>query len=167
MIDMRSLTLVMAATTLAAQCQDSTDAVLPDAAEIASYYASDQGLEAALTGNVATINVAQSAQQLRRGGALWAKVGPYVFLFTDQTQQLLIDYPGLAGVRVVTRVGQTDVANALLLRDELNDVLWRRAKNIAGQARRDGTERVRLLEELVAWGEARTEFEYNSRYTRR
>jgi hypothetical protein len=49
----------------------------------------------------------------------------------------------------------------------LSDVLWRRGKNIAGQARRDGTDRVRLLEELVAWGEAHTEFEYNERYTRR
>jgi len=167
MIDMRSLTLVMAATTLAAQCPDSSEAGLPSASDVAGYYASDRGLEATVNGNVATIYVAQSAQQLRRGGALWAKVGPYVFLFTDETQQLLTDYPGLAGVRVVTRVGEAEVANALLLRNELNDVLWRRAKNIAGQARRDGTERVRLLEELVAWGEAHTEFEYNSRYTRR
>ena len=39
--------------------------------------------------------------------------------------------------------------------------------NIAGHARRDGTDRVTLLEDLVRWGEHHTTFEYNERYTRR
>ena len=67
----------------------------------------------------------------------------------------------------MTRVGEARVVSALLHRAELSGTLWRRSMNIAGQARRDGTRRVTLLEGLVDWGEAHTEFEYNSRYTRR
>jgi hypothetical protein len=52
----------------------------------------------------------------------------------------------------------------LLTRDELSGVLWRRSLNIAGQARRDGTERPALLEDLIRWGEEHTEYEYSARY---
>jgi stage III sporulation protein SpoIIIAA len=90
-----------------------------------------------------------------------------VFVFSEETHQLFLDYPGLAGVRVVTSVGGAQVASALLERETLSDVLWRRSLNIAGKARRDGTERVTLLQDLVRWGEDRTEYEYNPRYTRR
>ena len=103
---------------------------------------------------------------LRRGGSLWAKVGPYIFVFSDETHQLFQDYAGLAGVRVVTTVGGVRVASVLLARETLSDVLWRRSLNIAGKARRDGTEQVTLLQDLVRWGEDRTEYEYNPRYTR-
>ena len=113
------------------------------------------------------LRLPQDGQQIRRGGALWARVGPYIFLFTAETHRLFQDYPGLAGVRVVTRVGESEVARALLRRDELSEVLWRRSMNISGQARRGGTHRVTLLEDLVDWGEAHTAFEYNGRYTRR
>jgi len=150
-----------------AGCEGPSELTLPDAEEVESYYESQEGLDAELVGNVAVITVAQSARQLRRGGTLWAKVGPYVYLFTEETFQLLEDFPGLAAVRVVTRVGGTEVANALLARDELTGVLWRRSLNIAGQARRDGTDRVTLLEDLVEWGEAHTDFTYNTRYTSR
>ena len=51
-------------------------------------------------------------------------------------------------------------------RDALSEVLWRRSLNIAGLARRDGSERVTLLQDLVRWGETHTEFEYNPRFTR-
>jgi hypothetical protein len=140
---------------------------LPDAGQVATYYDYEAGLETRVVGNVAVITVTQSAQQLRRGGSLWAKVGPYVFLFTEETRQLFEAFPGLAGVRVITTVGTAEVANALLLREELSGVLWRRSLNIAGLARRDGTTQVTLLEDLVEWGETHTEFEYNTRYTRR
>lgn len=150
-----------------AGCGGPSDLALPKAEDVESYYESQTGLEAELVGNVAVITVAQSPLQLRRGGSLWAKVGPYVYIFTEETYQLLEDYPGLAAVRVVTRVGGAEVANALLLRDELSGVLWRRSLNIAGQARRDGTGRVTLLEDLVEWGEEHTEFTYNTRYTSR
>lgn len=152
---------------LVSGCQRERDVTLPDAGEVATYYDYDAGLEAEVVGNVAVITVTQSAQQLRRGGSLWARVGPYVFLFTEETRQLFEDFPGLAGVRVITTVGSAEVANALLLREELSGVLWRRSLNIAGRARRDGTTRVTLLEDLVDWGETHTEFQYNNRYTRR
>jgi hypothetical protein len=56
------------------------------------------------------------------------------------------------------------VAHATLTRDQLSGVLWRRSLNIAGQARRDGTERPALLEDLIRWGEQHTEYEYSTRY---
>lgn len=148
-------------------CVGATEGPLPSAGEVESYYDYDAGLTAEIVGNVAVLTVQQSAQQLREGGRLWAKVGPYIFLFTSETRQLLEDFSGLAGVRVITRVGDAEVANALLVADELPDVLWRRSLNIAGKARRDGTDRMTLLEDLVEWGEAHTEFTYNERYLRR
>ena len=148
-------------------CAEPANPTLPTAEQIASHYEYDGTLEAEVSGNVAVVNVTQSSQQLRRGGTLWAKVGPYVFLFTDETYQLLEDFPGLAAVRVVTHApGGDEVARAMLARDELSEVLWRRSLNIAGQARRDGSERVTLLEDLVRWGEEHTEYEYSSRYVR-
>ena len=68
---------------------------------------------------------------------------------------------------ITTAPGGTEVARATLLRSSLNDLTWRRALNIAGLARRDGTEQLTLLEDLIGWGEDRTEFEYNPRYTSR
>lgn len=147
-------------------CAERADP-LPSAAEVESYYDSESELTAEIDGNVAVIRVEQSARQLREGGRLWAKVGPYIFLFAEETRRLFEDFPGLAGVRVITRVGGAEVANALLTADELSDVLWRRSLNIAGRARRDGTNRMTLLEDLVEWGEAHTEFTYNERYMRR
>lgn len=149
-------------------CAPSSELALPDAETVAAYYSYDGSLEARLNGNVAEITVAQPAAQLRRGGALWARVGPYVLLFTEETHRLLEENPGLAGVRVITRVEDgPEVARALLIRGELSGVLWRRSLNIAGRARREGTERPTLLEDLVRWGEDHTEFEYNPRYTAR
>jgi len=148
-------------------CQESGDLAVPTGSEVQAYYAYEGRLSAEVTGNVATVSVSQDPQLLRRGGALWAKVGPYVFVFSEETRQLFLDYPGLAGVRVVTSVGGAQVASVLLARETLSDVLWRRSLNIAGKARRDGTERVTLLQDLVRWGEDRTEYEYNPRYTRR
>ena len=125
------------------------------------------GLSATVSGNVAEITITQAARQLRRGGTLWAKVGPYVLLFSEETEDLFRDYPGLAGVRVITvSPDGAEVARALLARDSLNDITWRRARNICGLARRDGTRRPSLLESLVEWGEDHTEFTYNSRFIR-
>jgi len=160
---------VLVAVTLAsAACPEAQDLTLPPADAVAGYYSYEGKLEANLSGNVAEVVVTQPASQLRRGGALWARVGPYVVLFTDDTQRLLEDYPGLAGVRVITRVaGGPEVARALLTRDALTGVLWRRSLNIAGKARLEGTDKPALLEDLVRWGEDHTQFEYNPRYTGR
>ena len=161
------LLVTIAAAVGSAGCESAQSATVPTAEQVEAYYDSELDIDVEVTGNVATITVSQDPAQIRRGGSLWAKVGPYVFLFTEETQSLFRDHPGLAGVRVVTRVGDAEVARALLGRDELTDVLWQRGKNIAGRARRDGSSQVTLLEDLVEWGETRTEFEYNSRFTSR
>ncbi len=144
-----------------------TDLSLPSDDAIVEAFQSERPLSSEVTGNVAVLYVEQSFQQLRRGGTLWAKVGPYIFLFSEEAQGLFEAYPGLGGIRVETRVGEATVATALLTRDELSDLQWRRSLNIAGLARRDGTNRMTLLEDLVRWGEDHTTYEYNERYTRR
>jgi hypothetical protein len=150
-----------------AGCESSTEGALPSAEQVGSSYQYAGGVQAEIVGNVAVVLVPQSAQQLRRGGKLWAKVGPYIFLFSEETRLLFEEYAGLAAVRVITTVGDAEVANAMLLADELPEILWRRSLNIAGHARRDGTERMTLLEDLVDWGEAHTEYTYNKRFISR
>jgi hypothetical protein len=148
-------------------CQEQ-DLTVPTAEEAAEYYTAVTDLSVEMAGNVAEVTVVQSTAQLRRGGSLWARVGPYIYLFSEGTRDLFVDFPGLAAVRVITTTsGGTEVARATLLRTTLNELTWRRALNIAGLARRDGTERVTLVEDLVQWGEDRTEHEYNPRYVRR
>jgi len=164
---MRAVLALLAGTVLAA-CEEPVDLTLPTAEAVESSYEYAGGLEADINGNVAVLTVVQSSQQLRRGGTMWAKVGPYIFLFTEETHALFEAYPGLAGVRVVTRVrGGSQVASAVLGRSDMTGVQWRRALNIAGQARRDGTHSLTLLESLIRWGEDHTDFEYNSRFTSR
>ncbi len=161
----RALVVALSAWAFVA-CGPQTEAVMPSAAEVAAYYSYEGGVKAALNGNVAEITVAQPANQLRRGGALWAKVGPYILLFSDETRHLLDENPAVAGVRIITTVaGGPEVARALVSRTELSDLQWRRALNIAGRARKEGTERPTLLEDLVRWGEEHTEYEYNRRFT--
>lgn len=140
---------------------------LPTAEDVVAVYESTREIEAEIVGNVAVLRIEQDPLQLRRGGSLWAKVGPYIFLFSAETRDLFVTYPGLAAIRVITTVGQSEIANAILVADELTDVLWRRSLNIAGLARRDGTTRLTLLEDLVEWGESHTDFTYNERYTNR
>ncbi len=154
---------------LAGACAEEAELAVPSAEAVASYYDYESGrLEARISGNVAEITVTQPASQLRRGGTMWAKMGPYVLLFTEETWKLFQDYPGLAAVRVVTRVARgPEVARAMLARDELSGVLWRRSLNIAGKARKYGSDRMTLIEDLIEWGEDHTTFEYNPRYTAR
>jgi hypothetical protein len=147
---------------------EPAELTLPTVEEVEATYAYSGQIVATISGNVVELEVYQPSRQLRRGGALWAKVGPYVFLFSEETRQLFETHNGLAAVRVVTKApGGREVARATLVRDELNDVTWRRALNISGLARRDGTEQPTRLGDLVQWGEDHTEFEYNPRYTRR
>ena len=142
--------------------------VVPTAEQVASHYASTSRLSVEMSGNVAEVTVVQDEGQLRRGGSLWARVGPYIYLFSPPHQEAFAAYSGLAAVRVITTApGGTEVARATLLRATLNDLTWRRALNVAGLARRDGTEQLTLLEDLIRWGEDHTEYEYNPRYTRR
>lgn len=158
---------VLVAALAASACSAAGGRALPSEEDVLSYYTTEREVRAEIVGNVAVLSVAQDAQQLRRGGNLWAKVGPYVFLFSEETKQLLEDYEGLGGVRVTTTVGRAEVASALLAHAELNDVLWARSLNIAGKARLGGTNRMTLVEDLVDWGEAHTEYTYNETYTNR
>lgn len=159
-----SLGAAMAVAVTLAACQ-AEELAVPTGEEAAAYFAAVPSASVEMSGNVAEVTVTQPASQLRRGGSLWARVGPYIYLFSDATRSLFTDFPGLAAVRVITETaGGTEVARATLARNTLNDLTWRRALNVAGLARRDGTERVTLLEDLVEWGEDRTEFEYNPRY---
>ena len=118
-----------------------------------------------MRGNVAELRVYQSRRNLERGGELWAKVGPYVYLFSPGTRDLFSEEPGLAAVRVVTLAPDgEEVARATLTRGTLNSLTWRRALNVAGLARRDGTQRPTRLEDLVEWGEDHTDYRYSPRY---
>jgi hypothetical protein len=151
---------------LTSGCEEQ-ELTVPSAKQVEAAFSYDGSLSAEMNGNVAEVRVSQSDRDLRRGGTLWAKVGPYVVLFSEESERLFLEYPGLAGIRVITTTsGGTEVARALLPRDGLNDLTWRRALNIAGLARRDGTRRPTLLEDLVRWGEDHTDFEYNPRYTK-
>ncbi len=145
---------------------EEVDLALPSDTEAGAHYASSSDLTVRVSGNVVELTVDQPIRQVRRGGSLWAKVGPYIYLFSSETETLLREYPGLSGVRVITRTGLNDVevARAFLHRDSLNELTWRRARNIAGKARTQGTRRPVLLEDLVEWGQDHTEFGYSKEF---
>jgi hypothetical protein len=138
----------------------------PSAAEVEPYYATYSGLDSIrLSGNVVEVHVEQPYDQLQRGGSLWARVGPFVYLMTPSTRSVFEAFPGVAAVRVVTHLpGGTEVARAMLRRDAMSDVLWRRTLNILGTALEGGRENPRKLEQLTEWGEEHTEFRYNPDY---
>lgn len=139
---------------------------MPTEAEAMAFYSEHGGVErVGLNGNVVEVDVRQPESQLRRGGTLWAKVGPYITLLSPSTRDLLRAYPGVAAVRVTTVAHEGEsVARAMLLRDTLNGLLWRRTLNIHGHAVQQGTERPTRLDDLVAWGEEHTEHWYNPGY---
>jgi hypothetical protein len=144
------------------------DLSLPDSATVATYY-ERHGFEAAYrySGNVLEIVVQQPPDQLRRGGALWARVGPYVYLFTPATRDLLEAHHGIAAVRAITMVGNVEVARALLVRDSLNELSWRRAVALLGTALDQGTQRPATMDALARFGEEHTTYEYNPAYVPR
>ncbi|NLG63959.1 MAG: hypothetical protein GX539_17095 [Candidatus Cloacimonetes bacterium] len=142
------------------------DLSLPSAEDVAQLYAR-QGVDAdvALSGNVVEIRVTQDWRQLQRGGSLWARVGPYIYVFSPATKELFETWGGVAAVRAITVTANgEEVARALLPRDALNDVTWRRSLNLLGTALQQGTERPSRLEDLVEWGEEYTEHQYSPEY---
>lgn len=138
----------------------------PTAEEVAPLYDDHAGVAGVeMNGNVVELRVRQPFRQIERGGSLWARVGPYVYLFTPATREVFETFPGVAAVRVITVLPSGDeVARATLARDRLSDVRWRRSLNLLGRALREGRESPRRLEELTEWGEDHTEFRYNDRY---
>jgi hypothetical protein len=139
---------------------------VPDEAEVAAYYREHNAIaHVELHGNLVEVAVIQPYDQIRRGGSLWAKVGPYVYVFSPATRDLLREHPGVAAVRVVTQTPDgREVARATLMRDALSEFGWRRAQNLLGHALHEGTQRPRRLEQLVEWGEEHTEYRYGEAF---
>lgn len=149
-----------------AGCVPAADTSLPAPADLQGTFG--PRIELHLNGNVVEVQVSQSPEQLRRGGPIWAKAGPYIYLFTPQTQSMFDDYGGVGGVRVTTIDGRDRlIARALLQRAQLNSVAWRRAINVSGRARLEGTTRPGTMVALIEYGEENTEFEYSARYVTR
>lgn len=145
---------------------DSPDFTLPPVEAVDSVYA-DHGLgvEVQFSGNVVELRAVQPRAQLRQGGALWARVGPYIYLLTPATEAVFETWDGVAAVRAITLTASGDeVARATLLRTTFAEPQWRRATNLLGRAVREGTERPSRIEALVHFGEDHTEHEYNPRY---
>src|SRR5690606_28293580 len=83
------------------------DLTLPTDAEAAAFYSSHGSIEqVAVNGTIVEVRVRQPESQLRRGGTLWAKVGPSVYLFSPDTEALFQSYNGVAAVRVTTYTGK-------------------------------------------------------------
>jgi hypothetical protein len=149
-----------------AGCLPTADTSLPRPTELEGLFGPRSDLR--LNGNVVEVQVAQSPEQLRRGGPIWAKAGPYIYLFTPQTKSIFDDYGGVGGVRVTTNDGRDRmIARALLHRSTLNSVTWQRAINVSGRARIEGTTRPNTMVDLIEYGEENTEFEYSGRYVAR
>jgi hypothetical protein len=139
--------------------QPDREWVLPDPAEVASWYG--EGTEAHFDGNLLEIRGTIDPEFLRRGGRLWARSGPYFYLFNVHIYQLLIDYPDIAAVRAtaLTESGQ-ELAVATLPRDEMNEPRWQEAMARVAIAQRDGTDNPRMVDRLIQFGEEHTEFSY-------
>jgi hypothetical protein len=157
------LGLLIVALTGAGGCEAEPLRELPSEAALDSVYG--ERVDISLNGNVVELVVTQDSDQLSRGGSVWAKAGPYIYLFTPQTQELLQAYGGIGGVRVTTldANGQL-IARALLERGALNSVTWPGAINVAGRARVEGTQRPQTMVNLAEYGEEHTSFEYSQRY---
>ncbi|TVP43953.1 MAG: hypothetical protein EA350_12635, partial [Gemmatimonadales bacterium] len=126
----------------------------PGADDVRPFYTYGGDFDVEIVGNVARVTFTVDPAPFERGGDLWAKGTPYLFLFSQGTKDALDTFPGLGGVRVVTvHPGGDVMAEALLVRGRLNDYTWRQALNVAGQARRDATTRPGRMRDLVEWGE--------------
>lgn len=146
-------------------CEEEPEQKLPAAEQLEGLYGPGVALE--LKGNVVDVIVRQPADQLRRGGATWAKVGPYIYLFSPQTQKLFEEFAGLGGVRVTTVDGRDRlVARAMLPQGTLNSVTWKKAVGLAGRARLEGTQRPTYILELIDYGEDLVDHEYGSNYVK-
>jgi hypothetical protein len=133
--------------------------VLPDAAEVAAWYG--EGAEAHFDGNRLEIRGTIDPDYLRRGGRLWARSGPYFYLFNVHIHQLLVDYPDIAAVRAIalTPSGE-ELAVATLARGGMNEPRWQEAMARVAIAQRDGTRNPRVVEQLIQFGEDHTEYSY-------
>lgn len=165
----RAALVVLFATLLLAGCDKifppRADLTLPELEDVQETY-QRHGITAEFrySGNVLEMVVEQPADQLRRGGPLWARVGPYIYVFSPGTRELFERYPGLAGVRVITMTGREEVARAMLVRDALNEYSWPRSRALLAEALDQGTSRPSTMNSLMQFGEQHTQHQYNPRY---
>lgn len=132
---------------------------MPPIAEVQSAYG--EAVEAEISGNLVRLHVPMPSG-FERGGTLWARSGPYFYLFTTATRDLLTAYPDVAAVEVVASTAEgEEVARARLLRSTLNAITWPHAIAYASQAQAEGTASPRFVDRLVRYGEDNTEYEYD------
>lgn len=162
----RAFTVLLAGTVIAlAACAGSDELRLPADSDLTGLYG--EGPTVSLNGNVVDVEVYQSGDQLRRGGATWAKVGPFIYLFSPQTKDVFESWSGVGGVRVTTVDGRGRmVARAMLPRSTLNSLTWPRAINLVAKARLEGTQRPSYILDLIEYGEETAEYEYSTRYVK-
>lgn len=157
--------LLVAGAMMPVACRPRENVTLPTASVLDTVYG--RAVDVSLNGNVVEVRLTQDAEQLRRGGSVWAKAGPYIYLFTPQTRDLLVNFGGIGGVRVTTLDGSGDlVARALLERGTLSSITWKKAINTAAQARVNGTKRPQTMVDLAEYGEEHTNYEYGRKYIR-
>jgi len=160
-----TLALLVAAAATFTACDRPEELRLPTEADLAGLYG--DGPKVSLNGNVVDVEGYQAADQLRRGGATWAKVGPFIYLFSPQTQDIFESWSGVGGVRVTTTDGRgRRVARAMLPRGTLNGLTWPRAINLVGKARLEGTRRPSYMLDLIEYGEETADYEYSTRYVK-
>jgi hypothetical protein len=167
---MRHAAVLLAAAMFVSGCDRifprKPDMTLPPIADVRGAY-KEQGFRGTVTldGNIVHLRVEQDVEHLRRGGTLWARVGPYIFLFSPATKRILETWPGIAAVRVVTVLPDgTEIARATVAQGALREGEWRRSHNLLGHALQSGTEKPRHIDDLVRWGEQHTKYRYNPRF---
>lgn len=142
--------------------EDERAPVMPEVAEVEAAYGDAASAE--VSGNLLRVTVPMP-EGFERGGSLWARSGPYFYLFTTATRDLFGTYPDLAAVEVVATTPEgEEVARARLLRTTLNEITWQRAIAYASRAQAEGTESPRHVDRLVRLAEDHTEYEYNPDY---
>jgi hypothetical protein len=157
--------VVLALSLLLTACPADRPPEMPQAEEAAERYG--PGIVADVRGNLLEVQVPMTADHLR-GGAIWARSGPYFYLFSPATRDLFAEYRDLAAIRMITRTPEgEEIARAELHRDALTEVRWREALYRSAVAQRDGTERPSTLEALTFFGEDITEFQYNPEFAGR
>lgn len=168
---LRRGSIVLIAAAIATACDRilprDDDVTLPPVEVVDSIYRANgvEGARVSYSGNVVELRARQGTDQLQRGGSLWARVGPYVYLFSPGTRALFDNYAGIAAVRAITETpAGVEIARALLPRTALEETRWRRANNLLARALQEGTERPSQIEALVHWGEEYTEYQYNPNY---
>ncbi len=155
----RAFTVAATALVLVACQAPEREWVLPDPAQASEWFG--ESTEASLSGNVLEIRGTVSDDFLLRGGRIWERSGPYFYLFNVHVQALLQEYPDIAAVRAITFSSDgEELARATLHRSELSEVQWREALGRASLAQSQGTASPRRIEELIRYGEDRTEFQY-------